>query len=202
MVEHHLQALIAKQFLDFATRNPVFMIMEEHTHNRPHSPYGVSSIHAKRSRLMPNLRKTLGRPEDLARAAVFLASPRQQPRQRRSSRRRWGLDRSPCHSHQHAFENGRQFSAWLGLVPRQNSSGGKSRLLSTSKRADPDLRTLLIHGAQSVVFRAKSKTDKRSPWIIDKQQRLGTTKACRRSQQEPSPARLPNPHAKSHCRKS
>ena len=81
-------------------------------------------------------------------------------------------------SNGHAFENGRQFSAWLGLVPRQNSSGGKSRLLGISKRGDPYLRTLLIHGARSVVFRAKAKTDKRSIWIIDKQQRLGTTKAC------------------------
>lgn len=81
-------------------------------------------------------------------------------------------------SNGHAFENGRQFSAWLGLVPRQNSSGGKSRLLGISKRGDPYLRTLLIHGARSVVYRAKAKTDKRSLWIVDKQQRLGTTKAC------------------------
>jgi transposase len=77
-----------------------------------------------------------------------------------------------------AFENGRQFSAWLGLVPRQNSSGGKSRLLGISKRGDTYLRTLLIHGARSVVYRAKAKTDKRSLWINDKQQRLGTSKAC------------------------
>lgn len=81
-------------------------------------------------------------------------------------------------SNGHAFENGRQFSAWLGLVPRQNSSGGKSRLLGISKRGDPYLRTLLIHGARSVVYRAKAKTDQRSLWINDKQQRLGTTKAC------------------------
>jgi transposase len=77
-----------------------------------------------------------------------------------------------------AFENGRQFSAWLGLVPRQNSSGGKSRLLGISKRGDTYLRTLLIHGARSVVYRAKTKTDNRSLWINDKQQRLGTSKAC------------------------
>jgi transposase len=81
-------------------------------------------------------------------------------------------------SNGHAFENGRQFSAWLGLVPRQNSSGGKSRLLGISKRGDPYLRTLLIHGARSVVYRAKAKTDRRSLWINDKQQRLGTSKAC------------------------
>jgi len=52
----------------------------------------------------------------------------------------WAFD---CHGHRaaisngQAFENGRQFSAWLGLVPRQNSSGGKSRLLGITKRGDP-----------------------------------------------------------------
>jgi transposase len=63
-------------------------------------------------------------------------------------------------------------------MPRQNSSGGKSRLLGISKRGSPYLRTLLIHGARSVVYRAKAKTDKRSLWIVDKQRRLGTAKAC------------------------
>jgi transposase len=77
-----------------------------------------------------------------------------------------------------AFRNGRQFAAWLGLVPRQHSSGGKARLLGISKRGDPYLRTLLVHGARSVVYRAKAKTDRRSCWINDKQQRLGTARAC------------------------
>jgi transposase len=77
-----------------------------------------------------------------------------------------------------AFRNGRQFAAWLGLVPRQHSSGGKARLLGISKRGDPYLRTLLVHGARSVVYRAKAKTDRRSRWINDKQQRLGTARAC------------------------
>lgn len=81
-------------------------------------------------------------------------------------------------SNGHAFENGRQFSAWLGLVPRQKSSGGKTKLGAISKRGDTYLRTLLIHGARSVAYRAKTKTDKRSIWIHDKQQRLGTSKAC------------------------
>lgn len=76
------------------------------------------------------------------------------------------------------FKNGRQFAAWLGLVPRQHSSGGKARLLGISKRGDPYLRTLLIHGARSVVYRASRKTDRRSLWIADKQRRLGTSKAC------------------------
>ena len=77
-----------------------------------------------------------------------------------------------------AFEKGRQFAAWLGLLPRQNSSGGKTRLMGISKRGDTYLRTLLIHGARSVVYRAKNKLDQRSLWIKDKQQRLGTTRAC------------------------
>jgi transposase len=49
------------------------------------------------------------------------------------------------------FENGRQLSAWLGLVPRQNSSGGKEKLLGISKRGDIYLRTLLIQGARAVL---------------------------------------------------
>jgi len=76
------------------------------------------------------------------------------------------------------FENGRQFAAWLGLVPRQHSSGGKPRLFGISKRGDTYLRTLFIHGARSVVYRACRKTDPRSVWIADKQRNLGTTKAC------------------------
>jgi len=49
------------------------------------------------------------------------------------------------------FSSGRQLAAWLGLVPRQHSSGGKSKLLGISKRGDCYLRTLLIHGARSVI---------------------------------------------------
>jgi transposase len=77
-----------------------------------------------------------------------------------------------------SFSNGRQLSAWLGLVPRQHSSGDKQRLLGISKRGDPYLRTLLIHGARSVVYRAKGKTDARSRWIAEKQAKLGTPKTC------------------------
>ena len=57
------------------------------------------------------------------------------------------------------FDSGRQVSAWLGLVPRQHSSGGKQNLLSMSKRGDSYLRTLLIHGARSVIYNGKNKTD-------------------------------------------
>jgi transposase len=55
------------------------------------------------------------------------------------------------------FDDGRQMAAWLGLVPRQHSSGGKQLLLGISKRGDVYLRTLLIHGARSVVRMAKAK---------------------------------------------
>ena len=51
----------------------------------------------------------------------------------------------------HAFKNGRQFAAWLGLVPRQHSSGGTRRLGRITKRGDVYLRTLLIHGARAVM---------------------------------------------------
>jgi len=57
------------------------------------------------------------------------------------------------------FENGRQLAAWLGLVPRQSSSGGKTTLLGISKRGDTYLRTLLIHGARSAVRAFQGKQD-------------------------------------------
>ena len=62
------------------------------------------------------------------------------------------------------FKNGRQLAAWMGLVPRQNSSGGKQNLLGISKRGDTYLRTLLIHGARSVIQYAEKKADERS-WL-------------------------------------
>ena len=64
-----------------------------------------------------------------------------------------------------AFETGRQVSAWLGLVPGQDSSGGKPKLLGISKRGDTYLRTLLIHGARAVVKAAAKKADAQSRWI-------------------------------------
>ena len=69
-----------------------------------------------------------------------------------------------------SFANGRQTSAWLGLVPRQNSSGGKSKLLGLSKRGDSYLRTLLIHGARSAILAAQRKT-KVDPWLAGLLQR-------------------------------
>jgi len=62
------------------------------------------------------------------------------------------------------FESGRQVAAWLGLVPRQHSSGGKQNLLGISKRGDTYLRTLLIHGARSVIYRAQQKPESCS-WL-------------------------------------
>ncbi len=62
------------------------------------------------------------------------------------------------------FKNGRQFAAWLGLVPRQNSSGGKSRLGWISKRGDRYLRCLLIHGARAALRVAGAGKDKKSRW--------------------------------------
>jgi len=63
------------------------------------------------------------------------------------------------------FKNGRQFAAWLGLVPKQRSSGGRDRLFGISKRGDRYLRTLLIHGARASLARAKGKQDPRSRWL-------------------------------------
>ena len=63
------------------------------------------------------------------------------------------------------FKNGREFAAWLGIVPRQHSSGGKDKLGGISKRGDSRLRTLLIHGARAVVKTSAHKTDRRSEWL-------------------------------------
>ena len=71
------------------------------------------------------------------------------------------------------FKNGRQVAAWIGLVPRQHSSGGKQNLLGISKRGDIYLRTLLIHGARSVIYRSGQKenpTDRQS-WLNQLTQR-------------------------------
>ncbi len=71
------------------------------------------------------------------------------------------------------FKNGREFAAWLGLVPRQHSTGGKAKLMGISKRGDTYLRMLLIHGGRSVVRIAHKYTDRRSCWINELEQRRG-----------------------------
>ena len=75
------------------------------------------------------------------------------------------------------FKNGSQFAAWLGLTPRQNSSGGKSSLGSITKRGDSYLRTLLIQGAKAVVLTGKYNLDPISQWAISLRQRAGWQKA-------------------------
>ena len=66
-----------------------------------------------------------------------------------------------------SFDNGRQVSAWLGLVPRQHSSGGKPTLLGMSKRGNPYLRTLRIHGARSAILAAQRKTENTNVWLAN-----------------------------------
>jgi transposase len=63
------------------------------------------------------------------------------------------------------FKSGRQMAAWLGLVPRQHSTGGKSTLLGISKRGDAYLRTLMIHGARAVVRYAEERKGIKSSWL-------------------------------------
>jgi transposase len=72
------------------------------------------------------------------------------------------------------FRRGRDAAASLGLVPRQHSTGGKTTLLGITKRGDPYLRCLLIHGARAAVRTAHKKTDPLSRWVTRIKQRRGT----------------------------
>lgn len=63
------------------------------------------------------------------------------------------------------FGKGRDLAAWLGLTPREHSSGGKQRLGGISKQGDTYVRTLLIHGARAALNAAVNKTDPRSCWV-------------------------------------
>jgi len=72
-----------------------------------------------------------------------------------------------------AFKSGREMAAWLGLVPRQHSTGGKPRLLGISKRGDTYLRKLLIHGARAALRWTDKKHDKRSVWATALKERRG-----------------------------
>lgn len=81
-------------------------------------------------------------------------------------------------SNANQFKNGRQFSAYIGLVPRQHSSGGKSKLLGISKQGNTYLRMLLVHGARSVVRVSDNKTDELSQWITKKKETRGWNRAC------------------------
>lgn len=75
------------------------------------------------------------------------------------------------------FHSGRQVAAWLGLVPRQRSSGGRAVLLGITKHGDAYLRTLLIHGARSVVRVAARHDDPLSRWVCALKERRGVHKA-------------------------
>lgn len=81
------------------------------------------------------------------------------------------------------FKNGRQLSAWLGITPREYSSGEKRYLGRISKRGDSYLRTLVIHGARSVMARIKTLQRQRQPlnaiqqWAVKLEQRVGMNKA-------------------------
>jgi transposase len=76
------------------------------------------------------------------------------------------------------FKNGRQFSAWLGLVPREHSTGGKPRLLGISKRGDRYLRKLLVHGARATLRWVDAKQDDRSRWLTALIARRGKNRAA------------------------
>lgn len=72
-----------------------------------------------------------------------------------------------------AFKSGREMAAWLGLVPRQHSTGGKPRLMGISKRGDTYLRKMLIHGARAALRWTDKKHDKRSVWATSLKERRG-----------------------------
>ena len=65
------------------------------------------------------------------------------------------------------FKSGRHFAAWLGLVPRQNSSGGKDRLGSITKMGDRYLRRLLVIGATASIRHVKSKKPTEVQWLLN-----------------------------------
>jgi transposase len=74
----------------------------------------------------------------------------------------------------HAFRSGRDLAAWIGLVPRQNSTGGKERLGKISKAGNRYLRRLLVVGALSVIRRAKQVGYTRRPWLSKLLERRST----------------------------
>lgn len=76
------------------------------------------------------------------------------------------------------YQDGRQYAASLGLVPRQHSTGGRNTLLGISKRGDTYLRTLLIHGARAVIQHLGDKQDARSCWLRRLVERAGVNKAA------------------------
>jgi len=78
----------------------------------------------------------------------------------------------------HAFQHGRQFAAWLGLVPQQHSTGGKTMLGRITKHGNVYLRTLLIHGARAVLQCSMKRTDRKSRGVEAVRQRRGNNIAA------------------------
>ncbi len=76
------------------------------------------------------------------------------------------------------FKNGRQFSAWLGLVPRQSSTGGKTKLGPITRRGDGYLRKLLVYGAVRAMRDAANRDDPTSKWIVQLKERRGGWRAA------------------------
>src|SRR5260370_36562573 len=74
------------------------------------------------------------------------------------------------------FRNGRQLAAWIGMVPKQNSSGGKRRLGRITKQGNDYLRTLLVLGARAAIAAAARRDDRLSRWIVQLQARIGDQK--------------------------
>jgi transposase len=77
----------------------------------------------------------------------------------------------------HQFDRGRSVASWLGLVPRQNGSGGTTKLLGITKNGNRELRTLLIHGARTVVSHAKKYDNKMGKWLQGLEARRGKNRA-------------------------
>lgn len=75
------------------------------------------------------------------------------------------------------FKNGRHLAAWVGLVPRQHSSGDRKVLMGISKRGNQHLRSLLVHGARAVVRTATSQTDRNNQWVNKLRERRGFNRA-------------------------
>jgi len=69
------------------------------------------------------------------------------------------------------FDRGRDFAAWLGLTPKEHTTGGKQRLLSISKRGQPELRTLFVHAARSVLLQVARRSSGVGPWLRQLMQR-------------------------------
>ncbi|MEI8673150.1 IS110 family transposase [Vibrio sp. SA48] len=76
------------------------------------------------------------------------------------------------------FKTGRDASAAMGLVPRQNTTGGNVMLMGITKQGNTYIRSLLVHGARAALRRAKFKSDKLSQWMLDLQERRGPNRAA------------------------